>query len=88
LATKLKVTLKKSGIGRPRTQKDTLRGMGLTRIRKTVFLPNTPSFRGMVKKVIHLVEVCEVETEEGARPASDRTIDSAPQGRDLGSSQS
>lgn len=60
MPTHLKVTLRRSGIGRPRTQKATLRGMGLTRLNKTVCLPNTPPFRGMVKKVMHLVEVEEV----------------------------
>ena len=54
---KLMVTLKRSGIGRPRRQRETLRGMGLTRLHKTVVLQDTPEIRGMVAKVIHLVEV-------------------------------
>ena len=54
---KLMVTLKRSGIGRPRRQRETLRGMGLTRLHKTVVLEDTPEIRGMVAKVIHLVEV-------------------------------
>lgn len=56
----LQVTLKKSGIGRAQDQRATLRGLGLTKLHKTVVLENTPSVRGMVKKVIHLVEVTEV----------------------------
>lgn len=54
---KLRVTLRKSGINRPYTQKEVLRGLGLTRLHKTVTLYDTPATRGMVRKVIHLVEV-------------------------------
>ena len=57
----LQVKLKRSMIGRPQDQRATLRGLGLNRIGKTVRLEDTPSVRGMVKKVIHLVEVKEVE---------------------------
>ncbi len=61
MATKLQVTLKRSGIGRPQDQRKTLLGLGLNKRHKTVELENTPAIRGMVKKVIHLVEVREVE---------------------------
>jgi large subunit ribosomal protein L30 len=54
---KLKITLRRSGIGRPETQRATLRGMGLTRLHKTVVLKDTPETRGMVAKVLHLVDV-------------------------------
>ena len=57
--SKLKVTQKRSIIGRPQDQRDTVRGLGLRRIGHTVELENTPSVRGMVKKVIHLVTVEE-----------------------------
>ncbi|MEW6614726.1 MAG: 50S ribosomal protein L30 [Thermodesulfobacteriota bacterium] len=57
-----KVRLKKSGIGRPWRQKETLTGLGLTKLNKTVTLKDTPESRGMVKKVSHLVEVIEHET--------------------------
>jgi len=56
----LQVTLKHSSIGRPKDQKATLVGLGLKKLNKTVVLEDTPSIRGMVKKVIHLVEVVEV----------------------------
>ncbi len=56
---KIQVTLKRSGIGRPQRQKDTLRGLGLTKLNKTVILNDTPAIRGMVHKVIHLVEVAD-----------------------------
>jgi len=54
---KIVVTLRRSGIGKPRRQRDTLRGLGLTRLHKTVVLQDTPEIRGMLAKVIHLIEV-------------------------------
>ena len=58
-AKKLKVTLVRSPIGFNRTQGETVRGMGLRRIRHTVELPDTAETRGMILKVRHLVEVAE-----------------------------
>jgi large subunit ribosomal protein L30 len=57
--TMLKVTQKRSVIGRPQDQRATIRGLGLRRVGHTVELENTPAVRGMVKKVIHLVTVEE-----------------------------
>ncbi len=51
----LKITLVKSMIGRPENHRKVLRGMGLTKVNRTVELQNTPSVRGMVEKVSHLV---------------------------------
>jgi large subunit ribosomal protein L30 len=51
----LKITLVKSMIGRPEKHRKVLRGMGLTKLNRTVELQNTPSVRGMVEKVSHLV---------------------------------
>ena len=55
-----KVRLKKSGIGRSPKHRQTLIGLGLTKLNKTVTLKDTPENRGMVKKVPHLVEVIEI----------------------------
>ncbi len=55
----VKVTLVKSPIGFNRTQGETVRGMGLRRIRHTVTLLDTPETRGMIHKVRHLVTVAE-----------------------------
>lgn len=57
----LKVTLVKSTIGADGAQVATVKGLGLRKIRSTRVLNNTPAIRGMVKKVIHLVDVEEVE---------------------------
>lgn len=59
MAQKLKVTLVKSMIGRPEKHRKVLRGMGLTKMNRTVELDDTPSIRGMVNKVVHLVSVEE-----------------------------
>ena len=53
----VKVTLLKSPIGFNRTQLVVVKGLGLRRIRHTVELKDTPSLRGMIHKVRHLVEV-------------------------------
>jgi len=58
-APKLKVTQVRSGIGKPDTQRRTLKGLGLRGPHSTVIVDNTPSFRGMIKKIIHLVDVEE-----------------------------
>jgi len=59
----LKVTLVKSMIGKPQKQKIILRSMGLTRMNRTVELKDTPSNRGMIRKVSHLVKMQEHNDE-------------------------
>ncbi len=59
--TQLKVTLRHSAIGRDRRQLETLIGLGLRKIGGSRVLENTPAVRGMVKKVLHLVDVEELE---------------------------
>ena len=48
-----------STIGRPHPQERVIRGLGLRGRGTTVVVENTPSFRGMIKKVLHLVAVEE-----------------------------
>jgi large subunit ribosomal protein L30 len=55
----MKVTLMKSPIGFNNNQAAVVRGLGLRRIRHTVELKDTPSARGMIHKVRHLVEVAD-----------------------------
>jgi len=59
MAEKLKITLVKSMVGRPEKHRKVLRGMGLTKMNKTVELLDTPQIRGMVDKVSHLVRTEE-----------------------------
>lgn len=58
---KIKVTLVKSTIGKVQSIKDTVAALGLTKIRTSNVLEDTPSVRGMIKKVNHLVKVEDVE---------------------------
>jgi len=57
MALKLKVTLVRSGTNRPQKHKDTIRGLGLTRLHKSVLLNDTPAIRGMIRAVSHMVRV-------------------------------
>jgi large subunit ribosomal protein L30 len=59
--TRLKVTQVRSLIDRPEDQKDTVRRLGLRRVRHTVIKEDRPDIRGMVAKVRHLVQVEEVD---------------------------
>ena len=52
-----KIRQVKSGIGYPKDQNATLRGLGFRRLHQVVELEDTPSTRGMVNKVRHLVVV-------------------------------
>lgn len=53
---KVKITLRRSGIGGTERQRATLRGLGLTRLNRTRILLDTPQTRGMIAKVAHLIE--------------------------------
>ena len=57
MAETVRVTLLKSGIGRNKKIRETLKGLGLTRLHKTVVLNNTPAIRGMINKVSFMVKV-------------------------------
>lgn len=58
---KLKVTLSRSTIGSTDRQRATVRGLGLRKREDIRVLDNTPAIRGMVKRVLHLVDVEEIE---------------------------
>lgn len=53
---KIKVTLVKSTIGEVISVKETVRALGLKKIRSSKELEDTPAVRGMIKKVHHLVK--------------------------------
>lgn len=56
----LQITLKRSLIGRPEDQRLTVKTLGLRKLHQTVVHQDNPAIRGMVTKVIHLVDVKEV----------------------------
>lgn len=53
----VKVTQVASGLGRKKDQVQTLAGLGLGKLRRTRELEDTPSVRGMIRRVAHLVRV-------------------------------
>jgi len=68
---RIQVSLVRSLSGRPADQRATVRALGLTRMHSTVIHDDTPSIRGMVRKVRHLLRVEEaaVAAEAVAEPA-------------------
>ena len=64
---KLKVTLKRSLISRPETQRKTVRSLGLRKINSFSILPDVPTIRGQIFKVKHLVAVEEISDEDAAK---------------------
>ena len=61
MATDKTITVEQTGspIRREASQRQTLVGLGLNRLRRTSTLPDTPAVRGMVAKVSHLVRVVD-----------------------------
>ncbi|WP_347861711.1 50S ribosomal protein L30 [Salimicrobium sp. PL1-032A] len=59
MAQKLEITLTRSVIGRPQDQRDTVKALGLNKIRQTVVVEDNPAMRGMANKISHLVTVTE-----------------------------
>ena len=60
---KLKITLTRSLIGRPETQRKTVRSLGLRKLYSFSILPDSPTIRGQIHKVEHLITVEEVADE-------------------------
>ncbi len=57
----LKITLRKSTIGFEKTQKLTVKALGLGKLNSSKVQPDNPQIRGMIRKVTHLVEVEQVD---------------------------
>lgn len=53
---KLRITWKKSTIGRPPRQERIIKALGLHRLNETVFHDDTPQIRGMVERIDHLLD--------------------------------
>jgi len=61
MAKQLQITLKRSLIGRPETQRIVVKTLGLRKVNQTVVHNDNPAIRGMVEKVNHLLEVTEID---------------------------
>ncbi|MFZ0335607.1 MAG: 50S ribosomal protein L30 [Candidatus Acidiferrales bacterium] len=55
----LKIRWVRSFIGCPRNMRETIRGMGFRRMNQLIERPDTPSIRGMIARVHHLVQIEE-----------------------------
>ena len=60
MAEKLKITLVKSPIGAVPKNRKTVEALGLTKMHKTVVMPDNEAIRGMIRQVSHMVKVEEV----------------------------
>ena len=56
------VTLRRSVIGATERQRATIAGLGLRKVNQSRELENTPAVRGMIKRVLHLIEVSDGQT--------------------------
>ena len=60
----LSITLKRSLIGRPEKQRRVVRALGLRRINHEVLHEDTPSIRGMIHRIPHMIDVIETEDKK------------------------
>lgn len=63
MAGRVRVTQRRSVIGRPQRQRQTLRALGIHRMHDSVIHDDTPQIRGMIFQVKHLVEVERLDGE-------------------------
>lgn len=54
--SRIRITWKKSTIGRPPRQERIIRALGLHRLNETIYREDTPQIRGMVESITHLLE--------------------------------
>jgi len=59
MADKIRIKLVRSPICTPEKQKRVVKGLGLRKLNQVVERPDSPEFRGMVKKVPHLLEIVD-----------------------------
>ena len=64
MATRLRITQRKSAIGRHRKQKRTLEALGIRKLHHSAVHDDTPQIQGMIARVGHLVEVETITTED------------------------
>jgi large subunit ribosomal protein L30 len=59
MAAKIRIKLVRSPICAPEKHKRVVRGLGLRKLNQVVERPDAPEFRGMVKKIPHLLAIVE-----------------------------
>ena len=73
---KIKIRLVRSPICTPKTHKEIVKSLGLHKINRVVERPDTPAFRGMVKKVPHLLEIVSEPRTSASGSVEGRTDES------------
>ncbi len=63
----IKIKLVRSPICSPQKHKDIVKSLGLKKLNRVVERPDTPGFRGMVKKIPHLLEIVTDETSQATQ---------------------
>lgn len=76
---KVRITYRKSMIGYSRDQKATMFSLGLRRLHQSVVRPDSPSLRGMLFKVRHMVEVEAVDEAAEVASAAGTAAAASPQ---------
>lgn len=66
MSEQLRITLRRSVIGRPQDQRATVRSLGLRRLNQSVVRNDSPVVQGMIRAVGHLVTVERVEQQQGS----------------------
>lgn len=61
MAKTLRITLVRSGIGRPEVERRTIKALGLGKLNSSVVQDDNPAIRGMAFKIRHLVSVEEID---------------------------
>jgi len=64
MATRLRITQRRSAIGRHRRQKRTLEALGIRRLHQSAIHNDTPQIQGMIGRVGHLIEVETITTDD------------------------
>ncbi|MGM0555968.1 MAG: 50S ribosomal protein L30 [Myxococcota bacterium] len=62
--SKIRVELLRSFSGKTKRQRDSARGLGLRKRHQSVVVDDTPTNRGMINKISHMVRVEEVDADE------------------------
>jgi large subunit ribosomal protein L30 len=57
MTAKVKITLVKSTIGKPKKHRDIVTGLGLKKLNQEVELSDTPEVRGMIAKISHMLNI-------------------------------
>lgn len=73
MPNQLKITYVRSAIGRAYVQKRTIKALGFSKLQQSRVVDDTPSMRGMINKVIHMLAVEEIEVKRAKKKSKKTT---------------